>query len=164
MSAKPLVAVVMGSRSDWGVMEETSKALDSLGVEHQVRILSAHRTPEALIGFIAEAEAAGVQVYIAAAGGAAHLAGVVAGHTAKPVLGVPMDSKLDGLDSLLSAVQMPAGIPVGTLAIGKAGAVNAAILAAQILGLQNDEIRSAVVTDRSDRARAVLAEGDPRNG
>ena len=164
MSAKPLVAVVMGSRSDWGVMEETSKALDSLGVEHQVRILSAHRTPEALIEFVDGAETAGVRVYIAAAGGAAHLAGVVAGHTTKPVLGVPMDSKLDGLDSLLSTVQMPAGIPVGTLAIGKAGAVNAAILAAQILGLQNDEIRSAVATDRSDRARAVLAEGDPRNG
>ena len=162
--ATPLVAVVMGSRSDWGVMENTSKTLDSLGVEHQVRVLSAHRTPEALIEFLDEAEAAGIQVYIAAAGGAAHLAGVVAGHTTKPVLGVPMDSKLDGLDSLLSTVQMPAGIPVGTLAIGKAGAINAAILAAQILGLQSDEIRSAVATDRSDRARAVLAEGDPRNG
>lgn len=162
--APPLVAVVMGSRSDWGVMENTSKTLDRLGVAHEVRVLSAHRTPEALIGFIAEAEAAGVEVYIAAAGGAAHLAGVVAGHTTKPVLGVPMDSKLDGLDSLLSTVQMPAGIPVGTLAIGKAGAVNAAILAAQILGLQSAKIRSAVAADRSDRARAVLAEGDPRNG
>ena len=164
MSDEPLVAVVMGSRSDWGVMENTSKTLKLLGVAHEVRVLSAHRTPEALFEFLDQAEAAGVQVYIAAAGGAAHLAGVVAGHTTKPVLGVPMDSKLDGLDSLLATVQMPAGIPVGTLAIGRAGAVNAAILAAQILGLQSDEIRSAVATDRSDRARAVLAEGDPRRG
>jgi 5-(carboxyamino)imidazole ribonucleotide mutase len=152
----------MGSRSDWGVMENASKTLDALGVAHDVRILSAHRTPEALAEFLDQSEAAGVQVFIAAAGGAAHLAGVVAGHTRKPVLGVPMDSKLDGLDSLLSTVQMPAGIPVGTLAIGKAGAVNAAILAAQILGLANPEIASAVVADRRDRASAVLAEGDPR--
>lgn len=164
MTKDSLVAVVMGSRSDWGVMENASKTLDALGVAHEVRILSAHRTPEALMEFLAEAEAGGVRVFIAAAGGAAHLAGVVAGHTTKPVLGVPMDSKLDGLDSLLSTVQMPAGIPVGTLAIGKAGAVNAAILAAQILGLQSDEISSAVARDRADRARAVLAEGDPRDG
>lgn len=163
MTSKPLAAVVMGSRSDWGVMETTSKTLDELGVAHLVRILSAHRTPEALIEFVGECEAAGVQVFIAAAGGAAHLAGVVAGHTTKPVLGVPMESNLEGLDSLLSTVQMPAGIPVGTLAIGKAGAVNAAILAAQILGLESREIATAVATDRSSRAKAVLAEGDPRN-
>lgn len=156
------VAVVMGSRSDWGVMENASQTLDALGVEHEVRILSAHRTPEALIEFLDQAEAAGVKVFIAAAGGAAHLAGVVAGHTTKPVLGVPMDSRLDGLDSLLSTVQMPAGIPVGTLAIGKAGAVNAAILAAQILGLADESAAAAVARDRRTRAQAVLAEGDPR--
>ncbi len=163
MTRLPLVAVVMGSRSDWAVMENTSKTLDLLGVAHEVRVLSAHRTPEALIEFLDQAEAAGVQVYIAAAGGAAHLAGVVAGHTTKPVLGVPMDSNLDGLDSLLSTVQMPAGIPVGTLAIGKAGAVNAAILAAQILGLESEEVAAAVAADRQARAKAVLAEGDPRS-
>ena len=161
---KPLVAVVMGSRSDWGVMENTTKTLNELGVAHEVRILSAHRTPGALIEFIAEAEGAGVQVFIAAAGGAAHLAGVVAGHTTKPVLGVPMASDLDGLDSLLSTVQMPAGIPVATLAIGKAGAVNAAILAAQIVGLNDQEISAAVARNRRARADTVLAEGDPRNG
>ncbi len=164
MTTKPLVAVVMGSRSDWDVMENTSRTLDSLKVAHEVRILSAHRTPAALIEFMQEAEAAGVQVFIAAAGGAAHLAGVVAGHTTKPVLGVPMESKLDGLDSLLSTVQMPAGVPVGTLAVGKAGAVNAAILAAQILGLGSEEIAAAVVANRQLRAEAVLAEGDPRGG
>ncbi|MFQ5527187.1 MAG: 5-(carboxyamino)imidazole ribonucleotide mutase [Thermoanaerobaculia bacterium] len=164
MTETPRVAVVMGSRSDWGVMENTSKTLDDLGVAHRVRILSAHRTPEALIEFMSEAETDGVQVFIAAAGGAAHLAGVVAGHTTKPVLGVPMDSKLDGLDSLLSMVQMPAGIPVGTLAIGKAGAVNAAILAAQILGLSDTDVAGAVVSNRRARADAVLAEGDPRTG
>ncbi len=162
MTDGPLVAVVMGSRSDWGVMEHASRTLDELGVGHEVRILSAHRTPAALGRFLDEAEAAGVQVFIAAAGGAAHLAGVVAGHTTKPVLGVPMDSKLDGLDSLLSTVQMPAGIPVGTLAIGKAGAVNAAILAAQIVGLARAEAAEAVRANRSARAEAVLAEGDPR--
>lgn len=162
MNQKSRVAVVMGSRSDWAVMGHASSTLENLGITHEVRILSAHRTPQALIEFLDATEAAGVQVYIAAAGGAAHLAGVVAGHTTKPVLGVPMDSKLDGLDSLLSTVQMPAGIPVGTLAIGKAGAVNAAILAGQILGLESEEIRSAVASDRSERARAVLAEGDPR--
>ena len=162
MTTGPLVAVVMGSRSDWGVMESTSKTLDRFGVDHVVRILSAHRTPGALAEFMAEAQAAGVKVFIAAAGGAAHLAGVVAGHTTRPVLGVPMESKLDGLDSLLSTVQMPAGIPVATLAIGAAGAVNAAILAAQILGLESDEFAAAVADDRRERARAVLAEGDPR--
>lgn len=162
MTNEPLVAVVMGSRSDWGVMENTSRTLESLGIAHEVRILSAHRTPEALTEFVDQAKAAGVQVFIAAAGGAAHLAGVVAGHTTKPVLGVPMESTLDGLDSLLSTVQMPAGIPVGALAIGKAGAVNAAILAAQILGLESKEIAAAVAKDRSSRAKAVLTEGDPR--
>ena len=162
MTAKPQVAIVMGSRSDWGVMEHATKTLDGLGVPHDVRILSAHRTPEALAEFVEQAEAAGVQVFIAAAGGAAHLAGVVAGKTTRPVVGVPMESKLDGLDSLLSTVQMPAGIPVGTVAIGRAGAVNAAILAAQIIGLGKPAIAEAVAKDRLARAQAVLAEGDPR--
>ena len=121
------VIVLMGSRSDWGIMEHAVETLDGLGIPHDVRILSAHRTPEALTQYIGEAEAAGAAVYIAAAGGAAHLAGVVAAHTLKPVLAVPMESKLSGLDSLLSMVQMPAGIPVPTLAVGKAGAVNAAL-------------------------------------
>ena len=164
MIDRPLVAVVMGSRSDWEVMEHASKTLDELGVAHEVRILSAHRTPEALSEFMAEVEAVGVEVFIAAAGMAAHLAGVVASQTTRPVLGVPMTSKLDGMDSLLSTVQMPAGIPVGTLAIGKAGAINAAILAAQILGLQRQEIAEAVAAHRKARADAVLAESDPRNG
>ena len=162
MSKATLVGVVMGSRSDWGIMEFASKTLDDLGIAHHVRVLSAHRTPAALVDFVATAEADGVQVFIAAAGGAAHLAGVVAAHTTKPVLGVPMDSKLDGLDSLLSTVQMPAGVPVGTLAIGKAGAVNAAILAAQILGISDEESAAAVVADRRRRGDAVAAEGDPR--
>ncbi len=164
MTSRPLVAVVMGSRSDWGVMGKASETLDNLGIEHEVRILSAHRTPGALVEFVAEAEKRGVSVFIAAAGGAAHLAGVVAGHTIKPVLGVPMESTLDGLDSLLSIVQMPAGIPVGTVAIGNAGAVNAAILAAQILGLEREEIARSVAADRETRANVVLAEGDPRDG
>lgn len=163
MSA-PRVGVLMGSRSDWGVMEWTSKTLDSLGIEHDVRILSAHRTPDGVVEFVTGAEGRGVKVFIAAAGGAAHLAGVVAAHTCRPVLGVPMDSKLDGLDSLLSTVQMPAGIPVGSLAIGKAGAVNAAILAAQILGLADESVAATVESDRRARADAVKAEGDPRDG
>ena len=125
----PLVAVIMGSRSDWsGAMEHCAATLEELSVPHDVRILSAHRTPEELVAYLERCEGQGVEVFIAAAGGAAHLAGVVAGHTLKPVIGVPMKtSALGGLDSLLSTVQMPAGIPVATLAIGKAGAINAAL-------------------------------------
>jgi len=152
----------MGSRSDWGVMQHAVDTLEKLSIPHDVRALSAHRTPEALVEWIRERERTGVQVFIAAAGGAAHLAGVVASKTLRPVLGVPMESKLSGLDSLLSTVQMPAGIPVPTLAVGKAGAVNAALAAGEILGLQNPEIAQAVADDRRERADQVLAEPDPR--
>jgi 5-(carboxyamino)imidazole ribonucleotide mutase len=157
----PLVGVVMGSRSDWEVMEHSIETLTALEIPHEVRVLSAHRTPDALDAFLAEAEARGAQVFIAAAGGAAHLAGVVASRTFKPVLGVPMGTQLGGLDSLLSIVQMPAGIPVGTLAIGRAGAVNAALLAAEILALQDDEIASRLRKHRKEQAQAVLDVGDP---
>src|SRR5262249_39738866 len=124
---QPLVAVLMGSKSDWETMQHASDTLAQLDVPCDVRVLSAHRTPDQLFDYVSEAEKKGVEVFIAAAGGAAHLAGVVAAKTLVPVLGVPMESKLQGLDSLLSMVQMPAGIPVGTLAIGKAGAINAAL-------------------------------------
>ncbi len=157
-----LVGVVMGSRSDWDVMQHAVQTLESLGVAHDVRALSAHRTPDALVEWIRQSEKAGAQVFIAAAGGAAHLAGVVASKTLRPVLGVPMESKLAGFDSLLSTVQMPAGIPVPTLGVGKAGAVNAALAAAQIVGLGRAEISAAVAEDRRARAAAVLAEPDPR--
>jgi 5-(carboxyamino)imidazole ribonucleotide mutase len=157
----PLVGVVMGSRSDWEVMEHAVETLKALEVPHEVRVLSAHRTPDALDAFLADAEARGAQVFIAAAGGAAHLAGVVASKTLKPVLGVPMGTQLGGLDSLLSIVQMPAGIPVGTLAIGRAGAVNAALLAAEILALRDDEIAERLRKHRSEQAQAVLDVGDP---
>jgi 5-(carboxyamino)imidazole ribonucleotide mutase len=160
--SKPLVGVVMGSRSDWEIMKHAVDTLESLGVPHDVRALSAHRTPAALVDWIRESEESGVQVFIAAAGGAAHLAGVVASKTLRPVLGVPMESKLSGLDSLLSTVQMPAGIPVPTLAVGKAGAINAALAAGEILGLSHPEIAGAVERDRQARAEAVLAEPDPR--
>ena len=153
----------MGSRSDWeGVMEHAVATLERLGVPHDVRILSAHRTPDALFDWIADCEERGVQVFIAAAGGAAHLAGVVAAKTLRPVLAVPMGSKLSGLDSLLAMVQMPAGIPVPTLAIGKAGAVNAALSAASILALADPEVHRAVEAYRAERAGQVLADPDPR--
>jgi 5-(carboxyamino)imidazole ribonucleotide mutase len=157
------VAVLMGSRSDWsGVMEHAVSTLETLGIGHDVRILSAHRTPEALTSYIRAAEDLGVEVFIAAAGGAAHLAGVIAAHTLKPVLAVPMESKLSGLDSLLSMVQMPAGIPVLTLAVGKAGAVNAALAAAQILGVADETVAARFAADRERRAAKVLDDPDPR--
>ncbi|MBL8800265.1 MAG: 5-(carboxyamino)imidazole ribonucleotide mutase [Planctomycetia bacterium] len=159
-----LVSVLMGSKSDWDVMQNASQTLDKLGVPCDVRVLSAHRTPDQLFEYMAQAEKQGVQVYIAAAGGAAHLAGVVAAKTVLPVLAVPMESKLLGLDSLLSMVQMPAGIPVGTLAIGKAGAVNAALLAVAVLALQHPKYREALQKYRDEQAKAVLAAGDPRKG
>ena len=155
------VAVVMGSRSDWEVMEHAVEALRALEVAHDVRVLSAHRTPDALHAFVLEAEARGVQVFVAAAGGAAHLAGVVASKTLRPVLGVPMGTQLGGLDSLLSTVQMPAGIPVGTLAIGRAGAVNAALLAAEILALSDEALAGRLSRHRKEQAQAVLEVGDP---
>jgi 5-(carboxyamino)imidazole ribonucleotide mutase len=152
----------MGSRSDWGVMEHCVKTLENLGVPHDVRILSAHRTPDALASYMEEAEADGAEVFIGAAGGAAHLAGVIAAQTAKPVLAVPMESKLSGLDSLLSMVQMPAGIPVATFAVGKAGAINAALFAAAILAAERPEIRDAWVAFRKAQSEKVLGDPDPR--
>ena len=158
MSGK-LVAVVMGSKSDWSVMKACAQTLSAFGVAHQCRVLSAHRTPHELQEWIKECEAEGVEVFIAAAGGAAHLAGVVAAFTVRPVLGVPMESaSLKGMDSLLSMVQMPAGIPVGTLAIGKPGAINAALLAISILGCARGEYQQKLVEYRAEQARKILAE------
>lgn len=157
-----LVSVIMGSKSDWETMAHAVQTLDRLGVPCEVRVLSAHRTPDQLFEYVNMAEGQGVEVFIAAAGGAAHLAGVIAAKTLVPVLGVPMESKLQGLDSLLSMVQMPAGIPVGTLAVGKAGAVNAALLATAILANKHVPYRRALREYREEQAKAVLAVGDPR--
>ena len=156
--SKVLVSIVMGSKSDWGIMEEASVMLDQFNIAHEARALSAHRTPDALIEYMASAEKRGVEVFIAAAGGAAHLPGVVASKTLLPVLGVPIPSStfVNGIDALLSIVQMPAGIPVGTLAVGKAGAINAAIMAAMILGNQYPEYRKAVAELRAAQAKAVI--------
>ncbi len=156
--AKPLVSIIMGSKSDWTIMEETSLMLEKLAIPHEARALSAHRTPDALFEYLKSAEDRGVEVIIAAAGGAAHLPGVVAAKTLLPVLGVPMPSSTftNGLDALLSIVQMPAGIPVGTLAVGKAGAINAAIFAANVLGNKYPEYREAVRKHREQQAQAVL--------
>ena len=161
--AEALVGVVMGSKSDWDTMTHTVTPLEALGISCEVRVMSAHRTPDLAADWAATAEQRGLQVIIAAAGGAAHLAGVLASKTTLPVLGVPMKGwSLDGLDSLLSTVQMPRGVPVATLAIGKAGAVNAALLAGQILGLAHADIRERVKADREERRQLVLADGDPR--
>jgi 5-(carboxyamino)imidazole ribonucleotide mutase len=157
-----LVAVIMGSKSDWATMAHAVETLDKLGVPCEARVLSAHRTPDPLFEYVAAAERRGVEVVIAAAGGAAHLAGVIAAKTLLPVLGVPMESKLQGIDSLLSMVQMPAGIPVGTLAVGKAGAVNAALFATAILANKYSQYREALRKYREEQAAAVLAVGDPR--
>src|SRR6058998_4321956 len=154
----------MGSRSDWDTMRHTAETLESLGVPFETRVLSAHRTPDELAEYAATAEDRGLEVIIAAAGGAAALPGAVAAKTTLPVLGVPMESKLSGLDSLLSMVQMPAGVPVGTLAVGKAGAVNAALFAAAILANKYPEIREAVGRYREAQAKAVLEHPDPRDG
>jgi 5-(carboxyamino)imidazole ribonucleotide mutase len=160
----PLVGVIMGSRSDWDTMKYAVETLESLGVAVEVRALSAHRTPHEVAEWASSAEERGLEVIIAAAGGAAHLAGVVAAHTVLPVLGVPIKAwSLDGLDSLLSMVQMPRGVPVGTLAIGKAGAVNAGLLAAQILGNKHTGIREAFRADRARRRAEVLEGMDPRS-
>ena len=155
----PLVVVLMGSKSDWDVMRQSAEVLKKFGVDHECRVLSAHRTPKETSEYISAAEGRGVEVVIAAAGGAAHLAGVCAAHTLLPVLGVPMDSaSLKGLDSLLSTVQMPAGIPVGTLAIGPAGARNAALLAVAILANKRPELRDQLRKFRADQSAKVLAE------
>ena len=161
--AKPLVGLIMGSRSDWEALAGAAEMLDRLGIPHEARVISAHRTPELMFEYAAGAEARGLEVIIAAAGGAAHLPGMTAARTTLPVLGVPVESKaLHGLDSLLSIVQMPAGVPVGTLAIGTPGAVNAALLAAAIVGNRHPEVREALKRHRKELAAAVLAEPDPR--
>jgi 5-(carboxyamino)imidazole ribonucleotide mutase len=153
---KPLVAVLMGSKSDWETMKNASDTLQEFGVPHECRVLSAHRAPKALAEFVSGAEGRGLKVVIAAAGGAAHLAGAAAGQTKLPVLGVPMTSALDGLASLLSTVQMPAGIPVGTLAIGKAGAINAALFAVAILALGDPGLGQKLAKYREDQTKKAL--------
>lgn len=161
----PLVGIIMGSRSDWEIMRHASDTLDSLGVPCEVRVISAHRTPDLLFEYAGSAEERGLEVIIAGAGGAAHLPGVAAAKTILPVLGVPMQSQsLQGLDSLLSIVQMPAGIPVGTLAIGRAGAINAALLAAAILGSKHPDIRAALRRHRDAQTQTGLQNTDPRQG
>jgi len=155
-----LVAVIMGSKSDWNVMRSASEILTNFGIPHESRALSAHRTPRELSEYLQEAESRGCEVFIAGAGGAAHLPGVVAAQTVRPVLGVPIESVLQGLDSLLSIAQMPGGIPVGTMAIGKAGATNAALLAAAILGNSRPEIREKVEDYRKERAEKVLRDSE----
>ena len=164
---QPRVAVVMGSQSDWATMRHAAEVLERLGVPHVVRIVSAHRTPERLYAFAKGAREAGLQVLIAGAGGAAHLPGMIASLTTLPVLGVPVESRaLSGLDSLLSIVQMPGGVPVGTLAVGRAGATNAALLAASILALEDEELAARLAAWR-ERQTAEVAEapsdaGEPR--
>jgi 5-(carboxyamino)imidazole ribonucleotide mutase len=160
--ARPLVAIIMGSTSDWETMEHAAKTLQDLGIAHETRVVSAHRTPDLLFEYGSAAEQRGIEVIIAGAGGAAHLPGMTASKTVLPVLGVPVESKaLKGLDSLLSIAQMPGGIPVGTLAIGKAGAINAALLAAAILGNKYPEIREALRKFRQLQTAKVLATPDP---
>ncbi len=158
-SSEPQVGILMGSASDWGTMKSAADTLEELGVAHEARVLSAHRTPAETAEYASTAEARGLGVIIAAAGGAAHLAGVVAAHTLLPVIGVPMQAwSLDGLDSLLSTVQMPRGIPVATVAIGKAGAVNAAILATQILATADPALRDTLRQRREAQAAEILRE------
>jgi len=161
-AGNPLVGVIMGSTSDWETMEHAAKTLQELGVPFETRVVSAHRTPDLLFQYASSAEQRGIEVIIAGAGGAAHLPGMAASKTVLPVLGVPVESKaLKGLDSLLSIAQMPGGIPVGTLAIGKAGAINAALLAAAILGSKHPEIREALQKFRQAQTAKVLATPDP---
>lgn len=158
----PLVGIIMGSQSDWETMQHASAQLDELGVPHETRVVSAHRTPDLLFEYASTAAERGIEVIIAGAGGAAHLPGMCASKTSLPVLGVPVESKaLKGLDSLLSIVQMPGGIPVGTLAIGKAGAINAALLATAILGAKFPEHRRAYEKFRDRQTRKVLANPVP---
>ena len=163
ISATPLVGIIMGSRSDWETMGHAVETLGKLGVPHEVEVVSAHRTPDKLFHYAETARSRGLELIIAGAGGAAHLPGMAAAKTVLPVLGVPVQSKaLNGMDSLLSIAQMPAGIPVGTLAIGRAGAVNAALLAAAMLGNHYPAIRTALEDFRREQTDTVLAHPDPR--
>jgi len=158
-----LIGIIVGSKSDWEVMSNASNTLDALNIDHEVRVISAHRAPDLLTEYCASARDRGLKVLITAAGLAAALPGVTAANTTLPVLGVPMESRtLGGMDALLSMVQMPAGIPVGTLAIGKAGAINAALLATAILALEDESIRAALDTYRAKQTQAVIDIGDPR--
>lgn len=160
-----LVGIIMGSTSDWETMRHAAETLERLGIPHEVEVISAHRTPDKLFDYAESAESKGLEVIIAGAGGAAHLPGMTAAKTAVPVLGVPVQSKaLNGMDSLLSIVQMPAGIPVGTLAIGKAGAINAALLAAAIISNKHVQYKGALNDFRNEQTESVLAHSDPRPG
>jgi 5-(carboxyamino)imidazole ribonucleotide mutase len=164
MTTASLIAIIMGSKSDWETMEHAAKTLDELKIPYEVKIVSAHRTPDLLFQFAESAYGRGIEVIIAGAGGAAHLPGMAAAKTHLPVLGVPVQSKaLNGMDSLLSIVQMPAGIPVGTLAIGKAGAINAALLAASIVANKHEEYRDALLKYRAAQTQNVLDHSDPRD-
>lgn len=162
--SRPLVGIVMGSTSDWSTMIKAEEVLKRLGVSYEVKVVSAHRTPDLLFSYSEEAAANGIQVIIAGAGGAAHLPGMIAAKTHLPVLGVPVKSKaLNGIDSLLSIAQMPAGIAVGTLAIGEAGAANAGLLAAQIIALTNSDVREKLIDFRTQQTDKVLSIPDPRD-
>ncbi|HMG71015.1 MAG TPA: 5-(carboxyamino)imidazole ribonucleotide mutase [Gemmatimonadaceae bacterium] len=160
--AEALVGLIMGSKSDWDTMQHAAQILDVLGVPHETKVVSAHRTPDLLFEYAASAEQRGIEVIIAGAGGAAHLPGMAAAKTIIPVLGVPVESKaLQGIDSLLSIVQMPAGVPVGTLAIGKPGAINAALLAASIVAINRPDVKERLRAFRAEQTNAVLAQPDP---
>lgn len=162
MNAK--IGIIMGSRSDWETMQHSSETLDALGISYEVQIISAHRTPDRLFEYAESAVERGLHVIIAGAGGAAHLPGMTASKTRLPVLGVPIQSlALQGMDSLLSIAQMPAGVPVGSMAIGKAGAINAALFAAAILGISDDKVAAALDAHRQSQASAVLENSDPRS-
>ena len=155
MAKKSIVSIIMGSDSDLPVMKEASLTLKKFGIPYEIKILSAHRSPDLTADYAREARDKGIKVIIAGAGGAAHLAGVVAAHTTLPVIGVPMESKLEGLDSLLSTVQMPSGVPVATVAIGKAGAVNAAILAAQIIGVNDKAMAKKIEKHKKELVKKI---------
>lgn len=164
MTPAPLVGIIMGSRSDWETMSNSANTLDALGIPYETRVVSAHRTPDLLFDYAETAQSRGIEVIIAGAGGAAHLPGMIAAKTIIPVLGVPVQSHaLNGMDSLLSIVQMPAGIPVGTLAIGRSGAINAALMAASILGNKYPEHGEAVQRFRANQTQTVLDHPDPRD-